>query len=122
MGLAAWRDYLTGLIIGLPWVILRPPISAALPTYRWDQIAGYRVDSSQALIRLLQHYANPLDQFELLGPVVSTGIGLFLFPFLAVVGLRAGLRSAGRSLPLLVYPWIYFAVFSALNPLIFPGI
>ncbi|MCQ3930278.1 MAG: hypothetical protein DPW16_07440 [Chloroflexi bacterium] len=113
-------DYMAGLIIGLPWVIFATLyFGSPLPHTIGTKSVVYQVDGPQALIRMLQQFANPIDQFEILGPVVGTGIGLILFPFLALVGLRAMLKPHPRTLPIFLHAWIYLAVFSATNPLIF---
>jgi hypothetical protein len=115
-----YRDYIAGLMLGLPWTIFATAyFGSPLPHTVGTKSVVYQVDGLQAFIKLLQQYANPVDQFEILGATVGTMIGLFLFPFLAVVGLRATTKIQPRTLPIFIYPWIYLLVFSALNPLIF---
>ncbi|MBI5931040.1 MAG: glycosyltransferase family 39 protein [Chloroflexi bacterium] len=113
-------DYIAGLIIGLPWVIFAAAyFGSPLPHTIGTKSVVYDVESTQALIKMLQQFANPVDQFEILGPVVGTGLGLILFPFLALVGLRALVKTHPRTLPIFLHAWIYLVVFCVLNPLIF---
>ena len=113
-------DYVAGLIIGLPWVIFATVyFGSPIPHTIGTKSVVYEVDSAQALVRLMQQYANPIDQFEVLGPLFGTGMGLILFPFLALVGLRAMSKSHPRTLPIFLHAWLYLLVFSASNPLIF---
>ncbi len=79
---------------------------------------AYRLSPESGFIRLLQHYATPfLEQLTFGIPWI--GVGLVLYPFLYLVGGRRALRENRRIWPWLVYPWLYFIVFSLANPLIF---
>jgi len=79
---------------------------------------AYRLSPASGFIRLLQHYATPfLEQLTFGIPWI--GVGLVLYPFLYLVGGRRALRENRRIWPWLVYPWLYFIVFSLANPLIF---
>jgi hypothetical protein len=82
------------------------------------KIAAYYLPPTAGFIRLLQHYATPLHQHNYLGSV-GIGIGLIIFPFLFLVGALRAWRVEPRILSWLLYPWLYFAVFSISNPLIF---
>ncbi|MCJ7622942.1 MAG: hypothetical protein MUO76_05535 [Anaerolineaceae bacterium] len=82
------------------------------------KIAAYYLPPTAGFIRLLQHYATPLHQHNYLGSI-GIGIGLVLFPFLFLVGARRAWQAETRILSWLLYPWLYFAVFSISNPLIF---
>jgi hypothetical protein len=83
------------------------------------KLVAYRLEPNASLMRLLQHYATPFFEYNLIGPAASVGIGLVLYPFLAVLGMRRALKVEPRSLPWLLYPWLYFIAFSLPNPLIF---
>jgi len=79
---------------------------------------AYRLSPESGFIRLLQHYATPfLEQLTFGIPWI--GVGLVLYPFLYLVGGRRALQQNRRIWPFLVYPWLYFIVFSLANPLIF---
>lgn len=115
-----WQPYAAGLVVGLPWTIFATIyFGSFIPHTVGTKSVVYLVDDIQAFIRLLQHYANAFHQDTLLGPVAAIGMGLILFPTFALIGALKSVRLDGRALPLAVYPWLYFAVFSVLNPLIF---
>lgn len=99
---------------GFAWVYFGSPFPHSVSA----KLVAYRLDSSAALVRLIQHYATPFLEQNLLG---SAGIvlGLAVYPFLALVGVRRAGRTEPRILPWLLYPWLYFLVFSVSNPLIF---
>jgi hypothetical protein len=82
------------------------------------KLNAYRLEPTEALVRLIQHYATPFMEYNWLG-AVGTGLGLLLYPFLYLVGARRAYRAQPRLLALLAYPWLYFAVFAISNPLIF---
>jgi arabinofuranosyltransferase len=83
------------------------------------KMAAYRLTPDAALIRLIQHYATPFMENNWLGTAASITIGILLYPFLYAIGARRAYRREPRLLALLLYPWLYFAVFAVLNPLIF---
>ncbi len=115
---------------------LRAILGASLPVIAWftfsllyfgspfphsvqAKLVAYHLEPNASLIRLLQHYATPFMQVDWIAPAISIAVGLVLFPFLALIGVRSALRVEPRSLPWLVYPWIYFLAFAIPNPLIF---
>lgn len=79
---------------------------------------AYRLPQSAAFIRLIQHYANPFFEAETFG-VFSIWVGLFLYPFLYLIGSRQAIRKVPSILPIAIFPWFYFAIFVIANPLIF---
>ena len=128
-------DYLIQLIRAKESLRLRPIVAAALPPLLWYGFAwlyfgsplphsvqakfgAYHLAPTEALIRLIQHYATPFFFDNWLGKTAVL-IGLFLYPFLSVIAIRYAARQAQRLLPFLLYPWFYFVVFAAANPLIF---
>jgi len=107
----AWAAYAT-LVFGSP-----------LPHSVLAKAAAYRLEPGDALIRLLQHYATPFLEQNLLGAPVAVGLGLLLYPTLFLFGVRRLLKSHPRP-PLVVwawalYPWLYLVTFAVPNPLIF---
>ncbi len=90
--------------------------------------AAYRLEPYSALVRLIQHYATPFFEHQVLG-TAWVGVGAILYLFLSLVGGMAMVRHAGQSVrgqsvrgrlfPLVVYPWIYILAFSLYNPLLF---
>lgn len=115
-----WRDYLAGLIIGLPWTIFATLyFGSPFPHTVGTKSVVYQMHPSQAIVRLIQHYATPFHQEQWLGIMVGIGGGLVLFLTLALIGLRETTKHHPRTLPMFIYPWLYFGVFASLNPLIF---
>lgn len=79
---------------------------------------AYLLPRDAALIRLLQHYATPFFGHQVLG-IWWIGLGLLLYPTLAITGWLRAIRKENRAWPLAVYPAFYFFVFAFANPLIF---
>jgi hypothetical protein len=82
------------------------------------KLVAYRLEPDSALIRLVQHYATPFIDQNLLG-AIGIGIGIILYPFLFLLGGVRAWREEPRSLPWMVYPVLYFLAFALPNPLIF---
>jgi arabinofuranosyltransferase len=82
------------------------------------KVQAYLLPPEAALVRLLQHYATPFLGHLTLG-IPWIGVGLFLYPILFVLGAVMVVRERRRAWAVMVYPWVYFAVFAAANPLIF---
>jgi hypothetical protein len=83
------------------------------------KLGAYRLPPEAALVRLLQHYTTPFMADRWLGTAVAVGSGLLLYPFFYLVGARKLFQLDSRSLVIMVYPWLYLAVFAIANPLIF---
>jgi len=79
---------------------------------------AYHLSPEAGFVRLLQHYATPFLENLTFG-VSWIGIGLFLYPTLYFIGGLRAWRKNAHIWPWLAYPWLYFAVFSLANPLIF---
>lgn len=79
---------------------------------------AYRLAPEAGFVRLLQHYATPFQENHTFG-IYWIAAGLILHPFLYWIGARYGLKRSPRLWPLAAYPWLYLAVFSLANPLIF---
>ena len=107
----AWAVYAT-LVFGSP-----------LPHSLLAKAAAYHLEAGEGLIRLLQHYATPFLEQNLLGSAAAVGLGLLLYPFLTFLALRRIGRTRPRP-PLALwiwalYPWLYLVTFAIPNPLIF---
>ena len=94
-----------------------------LPHSLLAKAAAYRLEAGESLIRLLQHYATPFLEQNLLGSGAAVAIGLLLYPFLFLLALRRVARTRPRP-PLALwvwalYPWLYLVTFAIPNPLIF---
>jgi hypothetical protein len=80
--------------------------------------AAYELPPDGAFTRLVQHYATPFMDNLTFG---SLGImaGLFIYPFLALIGARRLVKTEPRLWPWVVFPWLWFAAYAIANPLIF---
>ncbi len=99
---------------GFAWVYFGSPFPHSVTA----KLLAYRLEPHSALIRLLQHYATPFFEYHWIGNI-AIGIGLLVYPFLALVGLLRVFRSSSRLGAWFVYPWVYFLAFALPNPLIF---
>ncbi len=79
---------------------------------------AYHLAPSEAVVRLLQHYATPFLLHTRLG-MLWVAVGLILYPFLFFVGVRRVLPRHAALWPWFAYPWLYFAAFAVAHPLIF---
>ncbi len=79
---------------------------------------AYWIPPKTALIRLLQHYATPFEGHRTLG-IPWIGVGLVLYPALALLGTRRLLAREPRLWPWALFPWGYFAAYAIANPLLF---
>jgi hypothetical protein len=79
---------------------------------------AYRLPQGSALVRLLQHYATPFFEHNVLPPIGVLFVLAFYVALCALGGIFA-FRHNRRSWPLIAYPFLYFAVFAIANPLIF---
>jgi arabinofuranosyltransferase len=116
-----WRREL--LVFGLPvlgWGLFATlTYGSPLPNSIAAKAAAYLLQPGDALVRLLQHFATPFLEHNWLGAPLAVGIGLLLYPALAVLGARQAGRASTRWLPFALYPWLYLLTFALPNPLIF---
>lgn len=116
----SWRVLLAAGLPVVLWLVFAGfYFGSPIPQSIQAKLVAYRLEPNASLMRLLQHYATPFFEYNLIGPAASVGIGLVLYPFLAVLGMRRALKVEPRSLPWLLYPWLYFIAFTLPNPLIF---
>jgi hypothetical protein len=114
-----WREVGTYLLALAPWIVFSTlyfgsPLAHSVVA----KTAAYRLEPYSALVRLIQHYATPFFEHQVLG-TTWVGAGAILYLFLSLVGGVAIVRRESRLLPLVVYPWIYILAFSLYNPLLF---
>lgn len=89
-----------------------------LPRSLFAKRVAYAVVDLQALTRFLQQIATPFFEHETFG-VPAIAVGIVLYPGLAMIGLLTAAKRAPRLVPFVAYPWLYSAIFSLANPLIF---
>ncbi|BAJ63183.1 hypothetical membrane protein [Anaerolinea thermophila UNI-1] len=99
---------------GFAWAYFGSPFPHSVTA----KLLAYRLEPHAALIRLLQHYATPFFEYHWIGNI-AIGVGLLVYPFLALTGVLSAFRTAPRLGAWLVYPWVYFLAFALPNPLIF---
>ncbi len=114
-----WREGLLTLALLAPWLIFGTlafgsPLTGSIAA----KSVTYRLNPTEGLVRLIQHYSNPFFGEALLGHPWHFG-GFVVYLLLSLLG---GLRAVRRNRsfwPLLAYPYLYLVVFAAANPLIF---
>ncbi|MGH2620063.1 MAG: hypothetical protein ACRDHG_05765, partial [Anaerolineales bacterium] len=110
------------LIFGAPlaaWLIgSLAYFGSPIPHSLFAKSVAYQIPAEAGFVRLLQHYATPFLEHEVLG----TGwikIGIVLYPVLYLLGALSAMRSNFEAWPILVYPGLYFLAFAIANPLLF---
>jgi hypothetical protein len=114
-----WQE--AGIALGVlaPWLIFGTLyFGSPFPHSISAKEVAYRLPSGSAFIRLLQHYATPFFEHNLLPPI-GVVLDFALYCGLCILGGIYAIRRNARSWPLLAYPFLYFAVFALANPLIF---
>jgi len=107
------------LLVTLPWAIFAwAYFGSPIPNSVAAKSVAYRLDDGSALIRLLQHYSTPFFENVVLGTGWQLA-GVFIYLFLCLSAALFAFKRNARIWPLALYPWLYFAVFAAANPLIF---
>ena len=102
-----------------PWAIFAfAYFGSPVPHSLAAKSLAYRLAPEAALVRLLQHYGTPFFEDALLGPLWPLA-GLFIYLALSGLGGLVAMRRKPRAWPLALFPWLYFAAYSAANPLIF---
>ncbi len=133
MIMAAWRDYsfrpplkrlpwpelAVALALIAPWVVFATATFGSPLTHSVAaKSVAYDLPPTQALAALIQHFATPFFEFDTFGSVGAI-IGALIYPLLALMGSLFLYHANARSLPLTLYPWLFFAAFAIANPLMF---
>ena len=106
-------------VLPLAWIVFATCyFGSPIPHSVQAKIGAYHLESTEALVRLLQHYATPFMEENVLG-IPAIGVGLVIYPALYLIGGRAAYRREKRLLSFILYPWLYLIIFAAANPLIF---
>lgn len=113
-----WRTWVAAASVLLPWAIFSTIyFGSPIPNSLSAKTVAYRISDGEALIRLIQHYALPFLESDVLNPALL-GLGIFYAICTGFAALYA-VRNDRRMLAFLIYPWVYFAAFAIANPLIF---
>lgn len=115
-----WLDLLALLLLPLVWYgFATLQFGSPIPHSVQAKLGAYRLEPGEGLIRLIQHYATPFMAQEWIGTKLAVASGMFIYPLLSIFGMLQIWKVDRRSLPFLLYPWLYLIVFAAANPLIF---
>ncbi len=96
------------------WLTFGSPIAQSVAA----KSNAYRIGPMAMLANLVNFYATPFLEHLTFG-MHWLYVGLWLYPFLFIVGAWAVYKHQANSLPFAFFPWIYFVVFAIGNPLIF---
>ncbi|MDX2162131.1 MAG: hypothetical protein SF162_12455 [bacterium] len=114
-----WRTWGAAALTAAPWFLFAwGYFGSPIPNSISAKSAAYQMPPLSALVRLIQTYATPFSEFETFGGD-GVRIGSVVYLLLNVFGLMAARRALPGIVPLLIYPYLYFVVFSIANPLIF---
>jgi hypothetical protein len=115
-----WIDVLALGLLPLLWYSFATiQFGSPIPHSVQAKMGAYRLPPEAGLIRLLQHYTTPFMADRWFGAAFAVGSGLLLYPFFYLIGTRWMTKVNSRSLVIMIYPWLYLAVFAIANPLIF---
>jgi hypothetical protein len=107
------------LMITLPWVLFASLyFGSPIPNSILAKSLAYQIRPLEGLVRLLQHYGTPFFEQNLFGPYWPL-FGFIVYLTLSISGGLAIMRREPRAWPMVAFPWLYFAAYSAANPLIF---
>jgi hypothetical protein len=114
-----WQEAAIGLGLLAPWLVFGTlTFGSPIPGSITAKSAAYRLSPAESLVRMIQHYSAPFFGHEILGRGWQL-IGFVIYLLLCGLGGLWALRRDRGTWPLLAYPFVYFAVFAAANPLLF---
>ena len=115
-----WKDVLALVVLPLVWYTFATvQFGSPIPHSVQAKLGAYRLDSTEALVRLIQHYATPFMNDTWFGSMLAVAGGLLLYPALFAMEALKAFKTNTRTLPFIAYPWLYLIVFAIANPLIF---
>jgi arabinofuranosyltransferase len=89
-----------------------------LPHSLLAKTVAYHLDFGAGMVRLIQHYGTPFFEHLTFGTAALI-VTFPLYLFLTILGIRRAEKMTPGAGAGLAYPWLYFFIFSAVNPLIF---
>jgi hypothetical protein len=89
-----------------------------IPHSIFAKSVAYQIPAEAGLVRLLQHYATPFLEHEMLG-LGWIRVGIVLYPALYLLGAFSATRENRAGWPILAYPVLYLLAFAVANPLLF---
>jgi hypothetical protein len=114
-----WQEGIITLALLAPWLIFGTLyFGSPLTNSVAAKSVTYRLRPDEGFIRLLQHYATPFFEHNVLP---SIGVFIIFILYCARCGLGGldAFRRERRTWPLIIYPFAYFGVFAVANPLLF---
>jgi len=112
------KTWIGAAAVVLPWLAFAYLyFGTIIPQSVTAKSVTYFLAPGSAFVTLLQNFGTPFSEEKTLG-------GAFIFLFftyvaLLVIGIIYAVRRESRLLPWLLYPFVYGAVFSIINPLVF---
>jgi len=114
-----WRE--AGILAAAlaPWLLFATfYFGSPLPASITAKSVTYRLPPAASLISLLQRYATPFFESQVLPPTGVLAI-FAVYVGLSALGASAAFRRSAHSWPISIYPLAYAAVFAVANPLLF---
>lgn len=100
----------------LPWIIFGAlTYGSPMTNSVAAKDAAYQVEPTASLLMFFAYYGIPFFESETLG-VTGALFGAILYPLLAIIGGVALARADRRTLPVVLFPWLYFVTFAVANP------
>src|SRR5579859_3359028 len=110
-----WRTWLAAVLTSLPWLLFSLfYFGSPIPHSLLAKSAAYLIPPGAQFTWLLPRLTTPF--FES-GPLIILDALIYLV--LNILGIVFAARKLPRLLPYLIYPWLYFIVFSIANPPVF---
>lgn len=107
-------------VVVAPWIVFSwATFGSPLTNSVSAKAVAYILEPLQALTALLGVYITPFSENVVFGEGTPLMIASVVYLLLYVVGGVFLVRRDWRSLPLVLFPWLYLITFSAANPLIF---
>jgi len=114
-----WQTWLAGALTIAPWVAFSAIyFGTPLPNTLGAKSVAYIEPAYGALTGIIQRYATVFMDFDAFGPLGAM-VGAVAYTLLNLVAVAYVRSREPRLLPLLAFPWVYAAVFSIANPLMF---
>lgn len=114
-----WREAGIALVLLAPWLVFGTLyFGSPFPHSIAAKTAAYRLPPEAAFVRLLQHYATPFFEQNVLSPA-GVFVVFAVYCALCAIGGIHTFRRNPHAWPLIGYPFVYLAVFALANPLLF---
>ncbi|MEO0561508.1 MAG: hypothetical protein AAF125_05320, partial [Chloroflexota bacterium] len=114
-----WQTWLAGALVIAPWVIISwVYYGSPIPNTIGAKSDAYVIPDYDALIGIVQRYATPFMDFDTFGSLGAM-VGAVVYPLLSLIALSYIRTREPRLYALLLYPWLYAAIFAVANPLMF---